>query len=133
MKSYHDKFMEWVKITHTNVDHFNPSSTHQLQQLLFAPFDRIKTKVTTNKQLDPGLEQLDFCIENTKNENKNDDENENEDEDEPKRKMNRKELDHFPITRAFIVPNDKVFYHISHNYNFLGDCSSWEKRSLKKP
>ena len=49
LKASEQKFKEWVKSTQQdpNIGEFNPSSTQQLQQLLFAPFDR---KVVTDKK-----------------------------------------------------------------------------------
>ena len=37
------KFLEWVYSIQENCQEFNPSSSHQMQQLLFAPFHKIKT------------------------------------------------------------------------------------------
>lgn len=48
-----EKFMSWIRKTQESAHQFNPSSTQQLQQLLYAPFKRIEvTKPVSEDQLD---------------------------------------------------------------------------------
>lgn len=39
---YETEFLEWVYSTQEDAKEFNPSSTQQMQQLLFAPFNKTK-------------------------------------------------------------------------------------------
>jgi hypothetical protein len=98
MKMYHEKFMNLVRATQKDAEEFNPSSTFQLQQLLFAPFKR--QKVEKPKDEDPALEGL----EPAENPSSNAEEEVYGDE-EPKRKVNRTEVNDFPEVRIFEVPN----------------------------
>lgn len=104
MKLYSAKFMELVKETQTDADEFNPSSTQQLQQLLFAPFKRIKQKKAEPEE---ALQQLDTLSEYDNGVAEIDTEETYGDE-APKRKVVRTELDDFPEVRPFVVPNTKV-------------------------
>ena len=104
MKLYASKFMELVKETQTDADEFNPSSTQQLQQLLFAPFKRIKKK---KEEPEEALQQLDLLSDND-NSGAEMDTEETYGEEAPKRKVVRTELDDFPEVRAFVLPNTKV-------------------------
>ena len=95
LKNAQIRFMEWVKSIQTdpNVGEFNPSSPAQLQQLLFAPFER---KTTSEK---PRFSQEEVeMIEDLDNDDS---------DDKPKVKKVNKILDAkiFPETRTFKVLN----------------------------
>ena len=100
--------MELVKATQEDAEEFNPSSVQQLQQLLYAPFKRVK-KMTKPENNDPALSNLEFATENESNGSSG--EEEVYGDAEPKRKVTRNEPDDFPEFRAFTVPNTKVFYY----------------------
>jgi DNA polymerase I-like protein with 3'-5' exonuclease and polymerase domains len=38
--NFESKFLEWVHKIQEDAHEFNPSSSHQMQQLLFAPFNK---------------------------------------------------------------------------------------------
>lgn len=96
--------MEIVKETQVDADEFNPSSVQQLQQLLFAPFKRVKqaAKPVKEEALE-GLEVFDNGEQGSGS-----DPEEVYGEEAPTRKVVRTELDEFPEVRAFTVPNTKV-------------------------
>ena len=47
---HEDKFTRWVQTVQENAQEFNASSTQQLSQLLFAPYNK-KGKIPTEEQL----------------------------------------------------------------------------------
>ncbi len=65
-------FKNWAKSTQTdqNIDEFNPSSTHQLQQLLFAPFVRKNIEKKGRDLMRRMIEELDNTEENEGKEEK---------------------------------------------------------------
>lgn len=102
MKNFHEKFMEIVKATQEDAEEFNPSSTLQLQQLLYAPFKR--NKVAKEKTADEeALENLETAENGSAM-----DEEEVYGDEEPKRKVVRTEVNEFPEVKIFQVPNTKV-------------------------
>ena len=103
--------MEFVKQIQDDAEGFNPSSTQQLQQLLFAPFKRIKKN--KKEVLDESIQQLDIFPGDE--ESIGSEVFEVYGEEEPKRKVVRTELDDYPEVRAFTVPNTTVC-------NFLRCC-----------
>jgi len=100
--------MELVRATQEDAEEFNPSSVQQLQQLLYAPFQRVKKAKT--EPSDPAVASLDFAPEGESNGLSG--EEEVYGEDEPKRKVTRNEPDDFPEVRAFTVPNTKVLQYL---------------------
>lgn len=106
MKKYSDTFKEFVRATQEDAEEFNPSSVQQLQQLLYAPYKRIKKAAPKPDESDSAASSLEFAPEGEVN-----GENGEEvyGEEEPKRKVTRNEPDDFPEVRAFTVPNTKVF------------------------
>lgn len=97
LKTKEKQFKDWVKSTQSdpNIDEFNPSSTQQLQQLFFAPFER---KTTGNnedfREFDEDEEEV---LEDLDNDN----------DPEPQIKKANKILDakNFAETRVFKVLN----------------------------
>lgn len=51
---YEQKFLEWVHKIQDDAHEFNPSSVQQLQQLLFAPFNKKSTNDKINNQAKNG-------------------------------------------------------------------------------
>jgi DNA polymerase-1 len=103
LERYAAKFMEFVKMTQEDAEEFNPSSVQQLQQLLFAPYKRIKKEVKKNPD-EQGLASLEYLPEGGSS-GMGDEEVYGD--EAPKRKMTRDEPDDFPEVRAFNVPNTK--------------------------
>ena len=93
--------MELVKLTQEDAEEFNPSSVQQLQQLLFAPYKRIKKEVKKNPN-EEGLSGLEYA---EGGEGMGDEEVYGD--EAPKRKVTKNEPDDFPEVRAFTVPNTK--------------------------
>lgn len=96
--------MELVKLTQEDAEEFNPSSVQQLQQLLFAPYKRIKKEAKKNPD-EEGLSGLEYLPEGGM-EGMGDEEQVYGDE-APKRKVTKNEPDDFPEVRSFTVPNTK--------------------------
>lgn len=96
--------MEFVQTTQKDAEQFNPSSNLQLQQLLFAPFQKPKPKEPLSSNEDQNSELDD--LEATGGQGNEDEEVYGD--DAPKRKVVRKELDEFPEIKAFQVLNVKV-------------------------
>ena len=66
IQAFKENFNNWVQSTQEDAYEFNPSSTQQLQQLLYAPFRRVKVKknYATNKIL---VDERDFSANDWQN------------------------------------------------------------------
>ena len=92
MLRYKNEFMEFIKEVQPQAFEFNPSSTQQLQQLIYAPFKRkIDKNVSSKKNID-NLQKDNNELESIE-----------EDTDEDPMKITRvfTEINDFPKTRYF--------------------------------
>lgn len=108
IKNLENQFINWVVSIEPTATEFNPSSTQQLQQLLFAPFSR-KLMPSTKKE-DPDLNMKDFAdaIENPE-------ESLDPESDESRMKIAKKPrnidtVNDFPEVREFQVENNDVLH-----------------------
>lgn len=61
-RNYEESFLQWVYKVAPDASEFNPNSVQQMQQLLFAPFNK-KGKLPTDEQLSDENYQWDFPVE----------------------------------------------------------------------
>lgn len=102
MVSHKNKFLEWVNSVQDGLTEFNPSSTQQLQQLLFAPFERKGSPKPQPVQEQPTLDQAELAEMEVLEEMEED-----EDEEEKMQLFTRtlKVQEKFPIEKSFKVLN----------------------------
>lgn len=106
IKNLESQFISWVRSIQPSATEFNPSSTQQLQQLLFAPFSRKAVQATKTEELEVDVRDFGDLSQH-------DDEQDGEARVSiVKKPRNIDTINDFPEIREFTVENTDVLFYL---------------------